>query len=226
MYIPDNFLVEDFDYVSYSQRNFFNKIVSYFIDRRVRKATRLTPWIKDQVDSRPFKDHPLVKSLKEQKMSNDELVLAALHYVQRDIRYVGDQQLWNSLEVWQPAQLTKDIRKGDCEDGAIYIYCLARELGVPAKNMLIVAGDVDDGKGNNGGHCWLAYMPRNFIGEWVFMDWCYWYDNRRVFTRPKYVIANKIVKIYRGPKNKDNYKNIWFAFNEEKSFTELSVQHT
>ena len=95
---------------------------------------------------------------------------------------------------------------------------MCREAGIPANRMLLLCGDVV-----GGGHCWLAYKPSQNPVELVFMDWCYWFDNRSIETRPKFrIIENNLIleSIFNTVKDYrfKNYIKMWWCFNENNTF--------
>ncbi len=95
---------------------------------------------------------------------------------------------------------------GDCEDGAILLANIMVRSGIPYYKVRITAGDVDDNKGNRGGHCFVVYYCES-KDKWVILDWCYWADeNTKIENRKDY-------------KDENYYKSIWFSWNQYYSFT-------
>lgn len=200
---------EAFDYIE--QRGLVWKAVSYVIDWRYRKAINLSIWLEPQVMS--IKQHPQIKQLIEENQSikgnYNALAIAALRWVRKNFKYVGDKQTWNVEEKWQTALESLDLKHGDCEDGAILMYCICRLLGIPSNRLLLFAGDVE-----GGGHCWLGYKPEEDPTKLVFLDWCYWYNNNIVYNRPLFWFVGN--NVYGQDKR---YKTMWFAFNETSGYT-------
>lgn len=199
---------EVWDYVKDS---YPKHLITYWVDKNYRKAVNLVEWLKNQkiiVDNIPSFD------------SYDKQVIACLEYVRSSVKYKSDQDVWSVPELWQEGQLTLDLKTGDCEDGAILLYLLCRSKGVPANRLMIFAGDV-----NGGGHCWLGYRPEEYPLNWVFLDWCYWYNPNSVTNRPMYAVIDS--KIYRDDEliHSDKYYfNIWFGFNEEQAHKVLNYK--
>ena len=134
----------------------------------------------------------------------DEKVRKALIWVHDNITYEKDEKRFGVVEKWQTLMETLAFKKGDCEDGAILLYCIARVNGVSAGQLNVVAGDVQ-----GGGHCWVEYFPDEFYTDdaditdrdtWYTIDWCYWYDKRKFNQRPA--------------KNKDKYLKPWFTVTD------------
>jgi len=126
--------------------------------------------------------------------SNDEIAYSCLRYVRSNIRYKTDTEQFKSDEEWLFAFETQVLRKGDCEDGAIYLANIMKKSGIPYWRIRLNAGDV-----KGGGHCWLTYLKEE-NNQWYIMDWCYWPD-----------------KSLKGLSWKDaeDYFDIWFSFNEK-----------
>jgi len=97
--------------------------------------------------------------------TNDEKALNCFRKVRRDVTYVADL---NPGEFWQFAFETLERKKGDCEDGAIYMYVMMLNSGIPYWRIRLNAGDVQ-----GGGHAYLTYL-REEDNQWYILDWCYW----------------------------------------------------
>jgi hypothetical protein len=153
----------------------------------------------------------------------DDTMINILRWTRYNIKYVSDKTQWKMDEKWQTAQETFNLKTADCEDGAILMYKIARSLGVPTNRLLLMAGDVD-----GGGHCWLAYKPEGCPLNFVFLDWCYWTDMGDISERKFYEISGKKIfrSTYIGEEMDKQYLNIWFAFNELKSYSELIYNYT
>ena len=188
---------------SFIQGSKLQHYVSYMIDRNYRKSVKLKRWIKEQVDE---PSQFLLNTVDEISDSpdHDTQMKYVFDWVKSKIKYVTDTKQFGNVEYWQEASKTAGGRQGDCEDGAILMYVLARLKKVPANRMLLMCGSV-----TGGGHCWLAFKPYCYPLNFVFMDWCYWPSKASVAYRKKYAIVDKT--IYNG----GNYKSLWFAFNEE-----------
>ena len=132
--------------------------------------------------------------------TQDDKVRAGLRWVKHNITYEIDSKRFGVAEKWQTIQETLDFGKGDCEDGAILLYCILYVNRVNRLQFKLVAGDV-----KGGGHCWLEYMPNESfpesgdLGDWYTMDWCYWYTSTRFQNRIK--------------KDPEKYLNDWWSIS-------------
>ena len=118
----------------YVQKNDIDKIVTYIVNSDYRKAVHLKSWIKEQVD---LPDTPLQSVLDSIKTYEDpdKQMYEVYYWVRKNIKYVPDSTQWNMSEYWQTAEETESLRTGDCEDGAILMYVLARLKGIPANRL-------------------------------------------------------------------------------------------
>lgn len=150
--------------------------------------------------------------------SNDNTMVNILRWVKDNIKYTSDKALWDVNEKWQTPLETYNSGKGDCEDGAILMYHMARTCGIPASRLKIWCGGTP-----LGGHACLMYKPDVFPLNWVMLDWCYYYNNKGVGYRDLFYIHKQDVYQYRKKNNEwtyavpKQYLDMWFAFNEEKS---------
>jgi transglutaminase-like putative cysteine protease len=192
-----------------------SKILYWIIDYRFRKSYRLSSWLSS------FDYTVLSEALKEIPNDDDfdKQVIHCLRWVKNNITYVSDKISWDVDEKWQSIEETIGLRTGDCEDGAILLYWLCRFKGVPANRLYILAGDVD-----GGGHCWLGYKPTEYPLNWIFLDWCYWYNANNLGSRSLFYINEIKISEYTptGKQVNDSYYKIWFAFNEEDSYTKIT----
>lgn len=119
--------------------------------------------------------------------NNDKIMIECLKYVKNLITYENDSVRFGVAEKWQLIEETLLFKKGDCEDGAILIYCLARAHGISPAQIRLTAGWVEN-NGKQEGHCYIEYMPdssfrASSIGEWYTIDWCYWPDTKNFTER-------------------------------------------
>jgi hypothetical protein len=193
---------EVWDYVS--SRSIIN-IINYIINSKYRISKRLSTWLKEQVIE-PQTELILCDSIMDTILLETKM----------KIKYKSDSDIWEMSEYWQTAEETEDKSTGDCEDGAIFMYIKARESGVPANRLMLMCGEVLLLDGSKGGHCWLAYKSDGNPFGWEFLDWCYYFNPNQIGSRPRYEVTGKDIT---GGNNK--YINLWFAFNEDKSHSEL-----
>ena len=128
-------------------------------------------------------------------------------------------------ENWSFSYQTLGRGNGDCEDGAILLYDILRNAGIPAWKLRINAGFVrPDPLAPSGGHAWLSYYVESQFwkskrdDKWVILDWC----NGDLDTETK--IEDRIR--YTDDKR---YFDIDFSFNEDYAWSlgklRLSLQH-
>lgn len=223
VYIPKRILnkYSNTDFYAYSQTWWKPRFVSYIINSDYRKAVHLVPWINKQVLQKEKQAwiQTQKKRITTKYKNHDSIAIECLKTVKGFVTYTGDTTMWKMLEHWNEYHQTIMLKRGDCEDGAILLFVLMLECGIPSNRMLIFAGNVV-----GGGHAWLGYMPTEYPSEWVFLDWCYWYTNGGVGKRPHYFIAGKkIGQVRYFDKSRNNYTNMWFGFNNKQSFTDLQI---
>jgi transglutaminase-like putative cysteine protease len=155
-------------------------------------------WPEDTVITKTILDNPILHNVRAN--SCDKIAKAALAFVRGKVSYVSDKT-FGSPEYWMFPVETLRLGKGDCEDGAILLVTLIRNLGCPAWRIRVAAGDVQ-----GGGHAWASYC-REEDEQWVALDWCYWPTENP------------------GPINQDNRyfrgEKVWFSFNDEFAWSEL-----
>lgn len=202
----------------YIQGNYWSTLIQRIINSKYKKSVFLQQWINNQLSNASDKLKSIASEIDTVKDS-DEQVYRVLLYVRAHLTYTGDSNTWLMPEYWQTAEETITTWRGDCEDGAILTYILARLKGVPANRLLILCGDV-----KGGGHCWLAYKPTRWPLNYVFLDWCYWFDSNPLDERNKFYITetNKIIEyINESTTRASNYYTVWFGFNEDVGITKF-----
>jgi hypothetical protein len=143
----------------------------------------------------------------------DNMMKVILTYTHKNLKYTSDIDTQQEPEYWQSALQTHMTMTGDCEDGAIYMYALARAMGVPAWRLKICAGDVVDPNSRRDetvGHAYLIYLSELY-NEWFILDWCYYY--RKSMNR-----------LYKKPHSEcPEYKDIWFTVNEQFTWSQKDL---
>lgn len=71
----------------------------------------------------------------------------------RGCSYLGDSVLFHEKDFWQHPVTFENLRKGDCEDHALWAWRKLKELGIPAE-FVCGRGGPRDAPGN-GGHAWI-----------------------------------------------------------------------
>lgn len=120
---------------------------------------------------------------------NDTKANNALKWVKYNVSYILDKDLHNENEWWQYANETLELKKGDCEDGAILMANIMIKSGIPPFRVRLNAGDV-----KGGGHAYVTYL-REKDDKWYLLDWSYWY-NESVNFKKKWVDAKKYFGIW------------------------------
>jgi transglutaminase-like putative cysteine protease len=78
----------------------------------------------------------LADKIRSENKTRDAQIVAAIRFVQDDIRYLGIEMGRNSHEPHQPADVL-DQRWGDCKDKSFLLASLLRELGVEAYPAMV-----------------------------------------------------------------------------------------
>jgi len=68
--------------------------------------------------------------------------------------YVEDETLFNEKDFWQHPRTFEQLRRGDCEDHALWAWRKLRELGIPAE---FVKGRCETAPGDSGLHAWVLF---------------------------------------------------------------------
>ena len=143
--------------------------------------------------------YPTIKS-----ESDDDIALNALVWVIKNIKYVPDSNKYKQSEYWAFPYETLNYKVGDCEDGALLLYCIMRKNGIPAWKIRVSAGWVVN-NGKDEGHAYVTYYCEA-SEKWIILDWCYWPNVSPIKDRLEYKLEEK-------------YKAVWFSFNEEYSWS-------
>jgi len=184
------------------ERSLFETIIYWMIDWKTRRSVKLKSWINVCLNEKVLDDIIKDNSLSNIKdWSNTRKVKRVLQLVNKSITYKRDKDVWDCGDKWQRPAETWNLKTGDCEDGAILIYCLLNKLGVPDRLLRIACGDVD-----GGGHAYVVFRSDEDSLEYP-VDWCYWYRDS-VGIRTPYVIRNEYF----------NGKKEWFSFNSHSSY--------
>lgn len=80
--------------------------------------------------------HELAETIRSAHPSRDAQIVAAIRFVQDEVRYLGFEMGRNSHEPHPPAQVLEQ-RWGDCKDKSFLLAELVRELGVDASPALV-----------------------------------------------------------------------------------------
>ena len=210
---------------TYTVSDIVENFINYVVDSKYRKSVRLTSWLERQVKDARTHEGALKLAQDLKGKTHDSTMSRILRWSRNkkqfstgNIYYKTDtNSQWKMTEKWQTFDITLSYLEGDCEDGAILMYVLARLNGVPANRLWLAAGAV-----KGGGHCWLCYMPDEYPLNLVFLDWCYWVNTSSINTRNKFKIIDQTIYEFKenggqGEQIPSKYYNIWFVFNEDRS---------
>jgi len=162
--------------LKYVNVNLFN----YLIDWRIREGVNLRDWLAKQVAD-PFGEEIVLFNNWREIKNIDDRMFAIFRFVYSQYNYISDDKNWETPEHWSSLKESYETKnkRGDCEDGAIAMFVLARKSGMPENRIKVVAGDV-----LGGGHCWVLYSS-NDANDYA-LDWCYWADLRDFADRPDF----------------------------------------
>jgi Transglutaminase-like superfamily len=144
--------------------------------------------------------------------TNDEKMFNIQNWVCKNLKYIGDDVSAGVVEYWQFPFETIKLGTGDCEDGALLIAALAVNMDVPSFRLRVIGGFVQPAPtAPQGGHGYVAYL-RESDNQWVAIDWCYLQDSdTTVDLKP--ILKNNTV-----------YKDMWFTFNNEYSWSQKELE--
>lgn len=189
----------------------YNKLPFGNVKYRLRSGhypEDVVSWLNSAYEADKVLCYQIVKANGLKGSTHDISVRRCLDFVKRRIEYTSDTIQYKKLEYWATPDETWKSKKGDCEDGAILIYCLARACDVPLDRLFIGAGDVQ-----GGGHAWVMYKSNRFPFVWYFLDWCFYPDMRNIGTRTAYILDKMKILLPKPSK----YYSLWFMFNERDS---------
>jgi len=78
----------------------------------------------------------IAKEIQESHSTDEQYVIAALNYIQKEIRYLGIEMGVNSHQP-SPPEVTLTRRYGDCKDKSVVLIALLETLGFKAKPVLV-----------------------------------------------------------------------------------------
>jgi predicted flap endonuclease-1-like 5' DNA nuclease len=141
------------------------------------------------------------------------------------LKYKYDDLSSDCPEFWQFPFETIQSEIADCEDGAILIAALLINAGIPSWRVKVCAAqvmadpEVAPSDTELGGHAYCIYLADLSESdrklEWVVLDWCYLQD-------PEIPIEKK--PLARDGGQEKAYKDIWFTFNDEFSWSQTSFE--
>lgn len=171
---------------------------------RIPVDVRRMVWSDDYILKNIIKENNLIRE------SFDDTALACQRFVCSILKYVGDQKSSNIDECWQYPNESVVTKTGDCEDGSLLMGSLMINCGIPSWRVRVTAGMVQESPtAQSGGHAYVTYC-RESDNNWVICDWCYFQDSN-------VTIRNKPLA-----KSVKTYKDIWFSFNNDYSWSHKS----
>lgn len=192
------------------------KAIMYMIDSKSRTSINIAQFLKTQLLA--YQDELITVRDKQKFMSyrtKDTRALAILRYVHNNFKYVSDKTNYNSVEHWSSIEESLSSKKGDCEDGAILIYCLMRVSGFTEYDVQLIAGNVAvPGKAEYAGHCWVNYVSDKYPTANYFLDWCFYPDETLIRqNRNWYQLEDgKIEDMYY---SSSKYNSYWFLATDK-----------
>jgi hypothetical protein len=185
------------------------KVVKYMINWNTSETIEVYRFLKKEISDNYYYLKLILNDNKLIGKDDDETVINILRWVKANIKYESDEIAYKTTEYW--AHVIETIRNGvgDCEDGAILVFCLCRAADISPERVFIAAGDVD-----GGGHCWVRYISENWPYVLFFIDWCYYPSLKPIKSRIGYMEdKNRIIQPVNSP-----YIKYWFIANDKGGF--------
>lgn len=177
-----------------------------------KESRNVSTFLRTQLSVFDIQLKNILFELQLENLSNDKKIILILRWVHKNFTYVTDRVQYKETEHWANVGDSLDSMKGDCEDGAILIYCLARKAGIPTKQIKLVAGSVV-----GGGHCWIKYISTKFLYGCFYIDWCYWYDSSIIGRQRTFYFDYKDDMII----GDDYYMKYWFLADENNGYKKV-----
>ena len=99
----------------------------------------------------------------------DSRAVIIWRFIARQIEYIHDTTKYKKDDFWLFPPETRQIGKGDCEDGSFFLASLLIASGISPFCVRVVLGRAFDGSGKSmGGHCWPIY--KNEAGIWCILE--------------------------------------------------------
>ena len=221
------------DIFNASISHYFKTIYRYVIDRNYRKSVNLSNWLEAQIQNPSEQLKLLADKIQSHPTDADQQMMAIFKYIENSrghMKYVSDSIKWKTIEKWQTVTESAESLTGDCEDGAILMYALARYKGIDVNQLLIFCGEViNPYTKKREGHAYLMYKPLFDPFHWFSMDWCYFPRRERLDRRERFYVKDKKIYLQKALVNNTFtyvehpiYLNIWWAFNEEYAIKEFT----
>jgi len=168
-----------------------------------------------RLDVRDFLQHSIDDQLPTMGgVTDDERATRCRAYVQSFLTYQPDKTLYGVNEEWQFAPLTMQLKKGDCECGAILMANMMIKAGIPYYKVRIACGTVKmsiQPDAEQLGHAYVCYYRDN--GGWVVLDWCF--DPINASTP-----INKLPLHKNNPLYMPTEDAVWFSFDAKNAYAQ------
>lgn len=143
-----------------------------------------------------------VNDIINQDDTDDVNVIKIARFVNEYITYSTDIVNFNKNEYWAGPFEVYESKKDDCDGFAFLILKMMELAGIPAYRRKICAGDT-----KYGGHAYIIYLSRR-DNEWYVIE-------GSLRAQESFLSFGNV------PHNERLiYEDIWFTFNEEKSWSQ------
>jgi len=210
-------------------KRYLRSILYWVINSKYRKSVKLSRWLASQLANPSERLLELVDLIPTYSKSDRQMssIFRYLENTKGALEYVSDSNKWKRTEYWQTANETAELMTGDCEDGAILLYIIARLKGIHQSRLRIMAGKVQNPySGKIEGHAYLAYRSAADPFHWKIMDWCYSPQLLSIQSRDSYYVSkDNIPYVFNNGEEYIKsivYLEVWWGFNEQdviKDFT-------
>ena len=186
------------------------RTIKYVMNFKTRESIYVQKWLKKSYDEvRHLLEPIIIENKLISNTSEDKTAINCLRWVKKNVKYISDYTQYKTSEYWATPEETLISEVGDCEDGAVLLFCLMRACGISHKQVFVQAGNVV-----GGGHAYVKYISKTYPYVVYYLDWCYWYDSTIIRQRKPFV-EKKGKIMYPIP---STYQTIWFFSNDIDSF--------
>lgn len=132
-------------------------LIQPLVDRLAASVDVIDPWERFEADLRPHQfgpgsRHPFHWYLEGESQVSVTSVTEVADWLY-ECEYVRDVELFHETDYWQHPKTFEQLRRGDCEDHALWGWRKLRELGVAVS---FVSGVLRRGD-HEGGHAWVLF---------------------------------------------------------------------
>ena len=200
--------------------SFLSQIIMYMIDSQTRERVDVSKFLNNQITDKESLE--ILIRIRDNnnlmRYTKDIRAMKIRDFVQNFLTYQDDMSRYNSVEHWASIKEILEKLVGDCEDGAILIYCLMRISGFNENEVQLITGYVINPFDNKKvGHCWINYISDKYPYVNYFLDWCYYPDKTRIHNKRECFSLRKGL-IYSGTKQDDRYLSYWFLATDKQGW--------